>query len=121
LASCDARVAETPDFALIERLREVVRAQPATEAELRALGEQADAWARALEGQVDGSERRLRELNADPASDLVEVAAELRRVETLRPQLEQVRELQAELDVRARELRTEWLLHQADTVRPLSD
>jgi hypothetical protein len=51
---------EPLDFALIKRLREVLESRPATESELRTLSEQADAWERALTGQIEASERRLR-------------------------------------------------------------
>jgi hypothetical protein len=44
---------------------------------------------------------------------LHEIAAELRRVEALRPQLEELESLLAALERRARELRTEWLARQA--------
>jgi hypothetical protein len=101
------------DFALIRRLREVLERRPATESELRTLAEQADAWARTINGQIQASERRLRRLSANPASSLAQIAAELRRVDTLRPQLHEVRSLLADLENRARELRTEWLLSQA--------
>jgi hypothetical protein len=101
------------DFALIRRLREVLERRPATESELRTLAEQADAWARTINGQIQASERRLRRLSANPASSLAQIAAELRRVDTLRPQLHEVRSLLTDLENRARELRTEWLLSQA--------
>jgi hypothetical protein len=78
------------------------------------VSEQADAWARALKAQISGSERRLQELTADPATSLAEIAAELRRVETLRPELTELQSLLEELERRARELRTEWLLRQAE-------
>ncbi len=107
----------TLEFALTARLRDVLASQPATESELRSLKEQAEAWARALTAQIQASERRIRELNADPASSLAEIAPELRRVETLRPQLEEVRFLLERLETRARELRTEWLLYQAASLR----
>ena len=100
---------------LTVRLRRVLDDEPATEAELRTLSEQADAWARALQAQINGSERRLRELHRDPASPLADIAAELRRVETLRPELDELRSLLAELEARARELRAGWLLRQAST------
>jgi hypothetical protein len=45
--------AATPDFALLGRLREVIDGQPATESELRTLWEQAEAWGRALQGQIE--------------------------------------------------------------------
>jgi len=118
--SSSGLVAERPDFALIKRLRQVLRDEPATETELRSLSEQADGWARALDAQVQASERRLRELNADPLSPLSEAASELRRIETLRPQLDEIRSLVSELEQRAREFRTAWLLHQAESARPLA-
>lgn len=106
-------MADPLDFALITRLREVLGDRPATESELRALSEQADAWARTVNGQLESTERRLRRLNENPASSLAQIAAELRRVEQLRPQLNEVRTLIASLEARARQVRTEWLLSQA--------
>lgn len=106
-------MAEPLDFALIKRLREVLDRRPATESELRTLKEQAEGWERAVNGQIQASERRIRRLNANPASSLAQIASELRRVEKLRPQLTEVRSLLADLENRARELRTEWLLSQA--------
>ena len=108
------------DFALIKRLREVLGSRPATESELRTLTEQADAWARTLNGQLEASERRIRRLNANPASSLAQLAGELRRVERLRPQLEEVRSLVTDLEGRARRLRTEWLLSQATSAKASS-
>jgi hypothetical protein len=108
-------VAGRLDFALIARLREAAGDRPVTETELRTLADQADGWGRALTGQIDASERRLRELNAAEELSLADMADELRRLEALRPQLEEVRSLRAALDERARELRTSWLLHQAES------
>jgi chromosome segregation ATPase len=105
------------DFALINRLQEVLDRRPATEAELRSLKEQAEGWERALSGQLESSERRLRRLNANPASSLAQIASELRRVERLRPQLNEVRSLLEDLEQRARQLRTEWLLSQATSAK----
>jgi Tfp pilus assembly protein PilX len=104
--------------ALSERLREVLADRPATESRLRALSEQADAGIRAAEAQIRSSERRLRELSADPSSPLTEIAAELQRVELLRPEVMELKVLRSELDNRARELRTQWLLRQAQSARP---
>jgi hypothetical protein len=105
---------ETVDFALIRRLREVRdRTSPATEGELRELAEQAEAWARTVEGQLGTSERRLARLTSNEASSLAQIATELRRVDTLRPHLKEVRSLLADLEDRSRELRTKWLLSQA--------
>ena len=104
------------DFVLIRRLREVMDTR-ATETELRTLKEQAEAWALTVSGQIQASERRIRRLNANPASSLAQIAGELRRVENLRPQLNEVRSLLADLEKRARELRTEWLLSQATSAK----
>lgn len=104
--------------ALSERLREVLADRPATESRLRTLSEEADAGIRALEAQMGGSERRLRELAKDPGASLTEIAAELRRVDTLRPELIELNALRTELDHRSRELRTQWLLRQAQSGRP---
>lgn len=95
------------------RLRAVLREQPVTESELRVLSEQADGWARSLGAHVDASERRLDALVADPSSSLAELAQELRRLVQLQPALAEARSLVAELEERARRLRTGWLLHQA--------
>jgi chromosome segregation ATPase len=108
------------DFALIKRLREVRDRRPATEAELRALTEQAEAWARTVNAQIQTSERRIRRLTANPASSLAQIADELRRVEKLRPQLNEVRSLLTDLEIRARQLRTEWLLSQATSAKATS-
>jgi hypothetical protein len=110
-------MAQPLDFALIKRLREVLDDRPATESELRTLNEQADAWARTVSGQIESSERRIRRLNQNPASSLAQIASELRRVETLRPQLDEVRRLQRDLEARARQVRTAWLLSQATSRR----
>ncbi len=59
---------ETPDFALLERLRAVIAEEPTTEAQLRTLTEQADGLVRTLSAQMAGSEARLDELNANRSS-----------------------------------------------------
>jgi hypothetical protein len=101
--------ARTLDSALTARLREVVGGGSVTEAELRDLAEQADGWARSLDGQIWAGERRLAKLSANQSGSMVEIADELRRVERLRPQAAEVRSLLAELEDRARELRVAWL------------
>ena len=100
------------------RLQQVLDGRPPTEAELRGLWEQADARARSLRGQIRSSERRMRILSADSASPLTEIAAELRRLETLRSELTEMRWLLRRLGTRARELRTAWLLEQATSKQP---
>lgn len=102
---------ETLDFALLTRLREVLGEQPATESELRALGEQADAWARTVQAQTESSERRLEALVAEPDASLTEIADELRRLAKLRPALTEMTSLLGELEARTRALRTAWLAH----------
>jgi hypothetical protein len=109
LASSSPSVAAALDSALIIRLREVLEHATPTESELRELAEQADGWARSLRGQIRSSERKLRALTADPVGPLTEIAEQLRRVETLRPQLAEVRTLIGELETRAHELRAGWL------------
>lgn len=101
-----------PDPALVQRLRDVLADDPVTETELRELIEQADGLVRALDAHVAGSERRVAELAHDPDASLVEIAAELHRAAALRPRLHEARRLLAELETRAREWRTSWLLGQ---------
>src|SRR5437667_52936 len=69
-------------------------------------------------------ERAIRPERADEAlvqvcreRSLAQIASELRRVEHLRPQLNEVRSLLADLEQRARQVRTEWLLSQATSVK----
>ena len=107
------------DLALVIRLREVVGGRPAIESELRTLADQAGGWALATEAQLSAAERRLAKLNADPASELSEMATEIRRVETLSGELEEARTLLAGLERRTRELRTAWLKHHAESASPL--
>ena len=101
------------ELALTARLREVLADGPATESDLRMLAEDADAWKRALQAQIHSSELRVEELSADPAGSLAPIASELQRIDALRPELVEVTTLLGELENRARELRTEWLLRQA--------
>ncbi len=97
------------DSTLTARLRQTLARSSVTESELRELSDQAGGWARTLEAQIHAGERRLAKLTAQPSSPITRIAEELRRVEGLRPELEDVRELLSELDSRARELRTAWL------------
>jgi chromosome segregation ATPase len=106
-------VTDDLEFALLARLREVVDGTPVSEVELRKLSEQGDAWARTLEAQLRASEERVEQLNADGESSLSAIADELRRIERLRPELNELRTQLVGLNARARELRTAWLLSQA--------
>jgi hypothetical protein len=99
---------------LTRRLRATVDRGRLTETAIRDLTDQANGWARTLRAQIRASEQRLGRLAADVESGVTELAVELRRLETLRPQLEQTESLAVELEAKARELRTAWLLRQAD-------
>lgn len=111
-------VAHRLDFTLTRRLREVAARDRLTESELRDAIEGADGWARALRAQIRASEQRLRRLYADSTSGVAEIADEMRRLETLKPQLEETEALAERMETTARELRTAWLLGQAQAARP---
>jgi predicted RNase H-like nuclease (RuvC/YqgF family) len=111
---------EKLDLALVTRLRQIVAGEAATEAELRALDDEAGGWLRATEAQLHAGEQRLTELNADPASSLAEIASEVRRVEALSRELQEARRLMEGLERRTRELRTGWLKHHAEAGSPFS-
>jgi len=100
---------ETPDQALLERLREVVRDEPVTEAELRTLVERADALVRVLRAHLAACEQRLDTLCGDADSSLAAIASELHRAELLRPRLTEARALLSDLERRARTQRAAWL------------
>jgi len=108
------------DLALVTRLRQVVAGEAATEAELRALDDEAGGWLRATEAQLHAGEQRLTELNGDPASPLAEIASEVRRVEALSRELQEARRLMKGLERRTRELRTAWLKRHAEAGSPFS-
>jgi chromosome segregation ATPase len=114
-------VGAAPDLVLVERLREVLASERVTETELRELIDRAGGLVRALAAQVTGSERRLTELAADVEAPLTQMASELHRIELLRPQLDEARTLAVELEERARELRTSWLVSQAAAPRSLAE
>jgi hypothetical protein len=102
-------LAETIDSALKARVRAVLGGRPVTEAELRKLFEEGRACGLILDGQLEKGERKLGELASDPESSIAELAAAFRRVNELRPDLDELDELLAELDKRAREFRSSWL------------
>ena len=114
-----SRVPHQLDLALTRRLREVVGGEAASESELRALADEAGGWLRATDAHLHAAEARLTNLNADPASPLAEIAAEVRRVEALSQERQEARQLVDGLERRTRELRTEWLKHRADSGSPL--
>jgi hypothetical protein len=101
-------LAETLDSALKRQLRAVLDARPVTEAELRRLFEEGQACALILAGQLEKEEERLGRLSADPAAPFTELAAALRRVNELRPDLEELRRMLDDLGDQARQLRAAW-------------
>lgn len=109
---------EKLDLALVTRLREIVAGEVATEAELRTLDDEAGGWLRATRAQLRAAEDRLTKLNADRATPLAEIAAEVRRVETLSRERDDALRLIEGLERRTRELRTAWLKHHADVGSP---
>jgi len=111
-------IPEKLDLALTRRLRQVVAGEVVTESELRALADDADGLVRSTEAQLHAAEGRLAGLNADPASPLTAIAAEVRRVEALSRELAEARRLVDALERRTRELRTAWLKHHADSGSP---
>jgi hypothetical protein len=100
---------DTLDLTLTRRLKEVVAGAESTEAELRILAEQGEAFARALDASLHTSEARLGELASEPGADIAELASELRRAERLRAELADTRAALAAFDERARVLRGKWL------------
>jgi len=113
-----SHVPEQLEIGLVERLRQVVAGQAATEPELRTLADQASGWARTTRARLQAAEGRLTALNADPASPLAEIAAEVRRVDGLSREIGEIQELIEGLERRARELRTAWLKHHAASRSP---
>ena len=102
-------MAQALDFQLKGRLREVLAGQPVTEAELRKLADEGRVWTLILGGRLEQDQQRLSELASDPASSLTEYASVLRRVNELRPDLDELKALLADLQARAREFRASWL------------
>ena len=102
------RLATTLDSALRERLHSVLARQPVTEAELRKLSEEGRACELILSADLEHSEQRLAALAADPTSSITDIAGTVRHVHELRPDLDELRELLVELEVRAREFRASW-------------
>jgi len=102
-------VTETLDFAVKARLRAALDRRSATESELRKLTEEGRACVLILEARLEQNQRHLAELSSDPTSSLAEIAAEVRAADELRPDLDELHALLAELDELAREFRASWL------------
>jgi hypothetical protein len=104
----DDGVAELLDSALKVRVRAVLERRGVTEAELRRLSDEGRTCVLVIGGQLEGSERRLAALAADPASSLTEIADLLRRANELRSGLDELEALLAELEEGARDFRASW-------------
>ncbi len=104
-----SRVAETLDAALKARLRAVLDNRPVTETEPRNLMEEGSACALILEGRLRVIEERLTVLSVDPTSSLADIAAEVRAANEVRPDLDELHALLAELSALARIFRGSWL------------
>jgi hypothetical protein len=109
---------EKLDLALVARLRQVVAGGVVSEAELRALDDEAGGWLRATEAQLRAAEDRLTTLNSDPATPLAAIAAEVRRAEALSRERDEALRLIGGLEQRTREVRTAWLKRHADAGSP---
>jgi chromosome segregation ATPase len=103
------------DTALKERLHRVLDdpQRPVTEAELRKLSEEGRACTLILGADLERLERQLAKLDRDRASSLGAIAETFRRVHDFRTHLEELNALLSELDDRAREARTSWLLRES--------
>jgi hypothetical protein len=102
-------VPDALDAELKQRLRAVLEDERVTEAELRKLTEQGGACALLVGAQLERAERTLARLAADPTSSLSDIAASLREVNELRPDLDELHELLGHLNGRAREVRRSWV------------
>ena len=109
---------EKLDLALAARLRQVVAGEVVSEAELRALDDEAGGWLRATEAHLHSAEDRLTRLNSDPATPLAAIAAEVRRAEALSRERDEALHLIGGLEQRTREVQTAWLKHHADAGSP---
>ena len=97
------------DAALKARLRAVLARRCVTEAQLRKVFEEGRACVLILSGELEHTERRLADLSLDAASSMTDIAAAVRRANELRPDLDELHALLAELEGRAREFRASWL------------
>ena len=98
------------DAVLMERLRVALASQrPVTESELRKLTEEARACSLMLGAELERGEVRLSQLDADPASPLVEIGATFRAVSELRRDRAELLSLLGQVEERARAARAAWL------------
>ena len=98
------------DTDLRRRVRDVLAdpRRPVTEPELRKLTDEGRACALILHGELRTLEGRLGRLDGDPSTSLGDIAGAFRRVHEFRAHVDELDSLLAELDDRAREVRTAW-------------
>jgi hypothetical protein len=102
------------DSALKSRLRAALeKDRPIAESELRRLTEEGQACSLMLGTALERGEKRLRELDADPGSPIVDIAATFRDVSALRRDLGELDTLLLELQEQARAARAAWLTSSA--------
>lgn len=103
------------DTTLKERIRVVVEdpERLVTEAELRKLSEEGQAWTRILGAELKRLELRLAELDADPSTPFSAIAPAFRHVHDFRSHVAELQGLLSVLDDRARKVRTSRLLDSA--------
>ena len=87
---------------------------------MRKLFEEGRACSLILSGELERTEQRLGELSGDPASSFVEIAVAVRRTNELRPDLDELHDLLAELEERARTWRGAWLADRAGAAGAVS-
>jgi hypothetical protein len=98
------------DAVLKTRLRGALESDRlVTEAEVRKFTDEGRACTLILRAELMRGEERLRDLDADPASSLVEIAATFRDVSNLRRDLGELEAMLTELQERARSARAAWL------------
>ena len=100
---------EALDAALKVRLRAVLDDRPVTETELRNLIEEGSSCDLILAGSLRSIEKRLADLSADPTSSLADIATEIRAANEVRPDLDELRALMADVSTLARTFRASWL------------
>ena len=106
------------DAALKTRLREALeRERLLTEVEVRRFSDEGRACTLMVRAELNRGEEKLRALDADAASSLVEIAATFREVTELRRDLDELQTLLAELHERARAARSAWLTASARSPR----
>ena len=105
------------DTTLKKRIRTVLGdpQRLVTEAELRKLSEAGRAYSLILGAELERLEHRLDEVDTAPDSPLGAFAKTYRRVHDFRAHVAELDGLLSELDARAREVRTSWLLGSSRT------